>query len=258
MKDKKNLFSLEKKVALVIGGQGKLGSEICLALSRQGAKVISASRSKNLKKDLSRKFENLSVEYIQMDASNEKEVKRIAKLIEKKYGNIDILVNSASWRPMNKFMKDSVKNWEKSLQVNGSSLFVPSRIIGEKMASNRKGSIINISSIYGLNAPPMSIYEGSDFITEPDYPFLKFGCVGLSKYLSSYFAKDNVRVNVIAPGGIENDQSSIFKRKYNKMTPMGKMASADDITGSVIFLASDQSKYITGVVLPVDGGWSSV
>ena len=104
----------------------------------------------------------------------------------------------------------------------------------------------------------MHLYKDVNFITEPDYPYVKSGSIGLSKYLSSYYAAKNVRVNVIAPGGVFNNQPKEFLDKYNEIVPMGRMAEAQDIVGAAIFLASDASQYVTGIVLPVDGGWSSI
>lgn len=252
------MFSLNNKNALIIGGKGKIGFEISCGLARQGAKVFVASRDIDMSHETEKIFNNLNIEVIQMDASKEDEVISVVDYINSVSGNIDILVNSSAWRPSRNFMEDSIEDWEMSIRVNSSAIFVPSRIIGKKMAKNNKGSIINISSIYGITAPPMSIYEDCDFETEPDYPFLKSGCIGLSRFFSSYFAKDNVRVNVVAPGGVFNDQPEGFTKKYNKMVPMNRMASAKDIVGAVLFLSSDASSYVTGIVLPVDGGWTSV
>lgn len=252
------MFSLENKIALVIGGKGKIGLEISYGLAKQGAKVYVASRNIKVSKDVHKKFNDLGIKILKLDASIETEVNVAVNNIIENAGNIDILVNSSAWRPQKNFIDDSIENWENSIKVNSNAIFIPSRVIGRKMAQNKSGSIINISSIYGITAPPMSIYQDCDFETEPDYPFLKSGCIGLSKYLSSYFAEDNVRVNVVAPGGIFNNQPEGFTKRYNAMVPMRRMASAKDIVGAVIFLASDESSYVTGVVIPVDGGWTAV
>jgi NAD(P)-dependent dehydrogenase (short-subunit alcohol dehydrogenase family) len=252
------VFSLENKIALVIGGKGKIGLEISYGLAKQGAKVYVASRNVKVSKDVHKKFNDLGIKILKLDASIETEVNVAVNNIIENVGNIDILVNSSAWRPQKNFIDDSIENWENSIKVNSNAIFIPSRVIGRKMAQNKSGSIINISSIYGITAPPMSIYQDCDFETEPDYPFLKSGCIGLSKYLSSYFAEDNVRVNVVAPGGIFNNQPEGFTNRYNAMVPMRRMASAKDIVGAVIFLASDESSYVTGVVIPVDGGWTAV
>ena len=126
------------------------------------------------------------------------------------------------------------------------------------MSSQGGGSIINISSIYGMVAPDMSIYEGSDFETEPDYSFIKGGIISFSKYLSAYDSKKNVRINCISPGGFFNNQGEPFLSKYIEKTPLGRMASHDDMKGIALFLASEASSYITGSVIPVDGGWTAI
>jgi len=252
------MFSLKNKTALVIGGKGKIGLEISYGLAEYGAKVYVASRDIKLSRDIKNEFDDLGIEILKMDASIEDDVNSVVEKIINDAGNIDILINSSAWRPQTNFIDDSIEDWEKSIKINSNAIFIPSRIIGRKMAVGNGGSIINISSIYGITAPPMSIYEDCDFQTEPDYPFLKSGCIGLSKYLSSYFAKDNVRVNVIAPGGIFNNQPEGFTKKYNAMVPMKRMGCAKDIVGACIFLASDASSYVTGVVIPIDGGWTAV
>jgi NAD(P)-dependent dehydrogenase (short-subunit alcohol dehydrogenase family) len=252
------LFSLENKTALVIGGKGKIGSEISSSLAQSKCKVYVGSRSSKVEAQKKEFYDSLEIEILKMDASKEDEVIEITERIEKETDGIDILVNCSAWRPLTKFLDDSVENWEESIKTNSSAIFVPSRYIGRKMCERKKGSIINISSIYGLVAPTMSIYEGSDFETEPDYPFLKSGTIGLTKYFSSYFAKSNVRVNAVAPGGVENNQPEGFIKKYNYHVPMNRMANSQDIVGAVIYYASDASAYVTGTVLPIDGGWTAI
>ena len=107
-------------------------------------------------------------------------------------------------------------------------------------------------------APDMNIYNGLDFETEPDYPFIKGGIISFSKYLSSYYAKSNVRVNCISPGGFFNNQPELFLKNYISKTPLGRMANHDDMKGIALFLASDASSYITGSTIPVDGGWTAI
>lgn len=252
------MFSLNDKVALVIGGSGKIGFAIACALSNQGARVFVVSRSGPKNNSVAEAFERCGIEHLQMDASQEGEVGQVLETIRSQAGKIDILVNSSAWRPLTNFMDDSVENWNDSIKVNSAAIFCPTRMIGRHMAEQGGGSIINVSSIYGITAPPMSIYQDCDFETEPDYPFLKAGCIGLSRYFSSYFAKDRVRVNVVAPGGVFNDQPEGFTRRYNEKTPLGRMASPVDIAGAVVYLASDAASYVTGVVLPIDGGWTAV
>tara|TARA_B110000008_G_C16958536_1_gene559185 strand:+ start:864 stop:1643 length:780 start_codon:yes stop_codon:yes gene_type:complete len=255
-----NLFSLKGGCALVIGGAGKVGFPMAEALAEAGARVYIASRSaENYQLAVDRlKSLGLDVIGIAVDQSNESSVKQALKFISDGYKTPDILINSGCDRPMTKFYNDSIENWDKSMEVNSRGLFVTCRIFGNAMALQRKGSIINISSIYGMVAPDMGIYDGVNFETEPDYPFVKGGIIAYSKYLSSYYAKNNVRVNCISPGGVFNDQKEPFLSNYEKKTPLGRMANPNDMKGIALFLASEASSYITGSVIPVDGGWTAV
>ena len=254
------MFSLSGKVALIIGGAGKIGSFIAEGYLEAGATVILAS--KNIKKlqkvklQLEKISKNIFIEIV--DQSSEKSVKNLLKNIKKNNHKIDILVNSGVSRPMKKFFHDSYEKWDESMKVNSRGLFLTTKYFGEEMSKNNKGSIINISSIYGLVGPDMNLYEGSDFETEPDYPFNKAGMIGYSRYLASYFSKNNVRVNVICPGGVFNNQKNPFLEKYEEKVPLGRMAQKNDFKGLSILLASDASKYITGSVIPLDGGFTII
>lgn len=252
------LFSTKGKVALVIGGGGKIGFPMAEALAEAGATVYIGSRNEitysKAVNDLIQK--DLDVEGIFIDISDENSIQATLKKIKNRHGQIDILINSSSFRPMKKFMHDSWENWDSSMSTNARGLFLTCKIFGEDMAKNGSGSIINISSIYGLVAPDMSIYEGCDFETEPDYPFIKGGTIMFSKYLASYFAKKGVRVNVICPGGFYNNQDEPFLSNYISKTPLGRMAVHNDMKGAALFLSSEASSYITGSVIPVDGGWT--
>lgn len=255
-----NIFSLNNKTALIIGGAGKIGSYIAEGFLEAKAKVIIASKNtENLQKKIKqlKKISN-KIDYINVDQSSEASLQECLKQIKKKFGTPEILVNSGVSRPMTKFFDDSYDSWDESMRINSRGLFLSTKIFGEEMAKNGGGSIINISSIYGLVAPDMNIYEGSDFETEPDYPYNKGGMNSYSKYLASFFAKGNVRVNVIAPGGVFNDQNATFLKKYEKKVPLGRMAQKEDFKGLSIFLASDSSSFITGNIIPLDGGFTIV
>ena len=245
---------------MVIGGAGKIGFPMAEALAEAGAKVYIASRdSKNFQPIVDRLCsEGLAAEGLILDQSNEDNVIEAVSAISKNFKTPDILINSGCSRPMKKYFYDSVDNWDKSMQENARGMFITARAFGEIMAEVGKGSIINISSIYGLVAPDMKVYQGTNIETEPDYAFLKGGIISFSRYLASYYAGKGVRVNCVSPGGFYNNQPEPFLSQYIANTPMGRMAEHDDIKGVALFLASDASKYITGSVIPVDGGWTMV
>ena len=254
------LFSLKGQCAVVVGGAGKIGFPMVEALAEAGAKVYIASRRREnyliSVKKLQKK--GLDVEGITLDQSDEANVLEVLDQISNDFKAPDILINSGYSRPMKNYFDDTVDNWDKSMTINARGMFITCRAFGNVMAQQGKGSIINISSIYGIVAPDMSIYEGSNFEIEPDYPFIKGGIISFSKYLSSYYSNKNVRVNCISPGGFFNNQPEPFLTKYIAKTPLRRMATHDDMKGVALFLASDASSYITGSVITVDGGWTAL
>jgi NAD(P)-dependent dehydrogenase (short-subunit alcohol dehydrogenase family) len=255
-----SLLSLKKQVAVVIGGAGKIAFPMAESLAEAGAMVyIASTRNESYEPAVKKLIDaGLRAKGICLDMSDEESVLQALEKITVESKVPDILINSGCNRPMTKFMNDSVENWDKSMSVNARGLFITCRAFGNAMANQGGGSIINVSSIYGLVAPDMKIYEGSDFETEPDYPFTKGGTIMYSKYLASYYANRGVRVNCIAPGGFYNNQPELFLKKYIAKVPLGRMASHDDMKGVALFLASRASDYITGCVIPVDGGWTAI
>ena len=160
---------------------------------------------------------------------------------------------------MKKGIQDDLVKWQDSIINNSLSLFVPTRsCINHMISNNIQGSIITISSIYGIVAPQFKIYEDCDFISEPDYSYNKSAAIGFSKYIASLYAKSNITSNVIAPGGFLSNQPEKFKARYNDIVPQGRMANGKDIKELVVFLASDSARYINGAVIPLDGGWTAI
>ncbi len=247
---------LEDKIIIVTGALGKLGQNLCNNLNNANANVIGIGRLKNKNKELIKKISSFCDLY-DCDVSNELDFKNIISQIKKKYKKIDGLVTATSFRPMKLGLDDSIKNWTESISINSSAIFIPCRCIGKIMCNQKFGSIVNVSSIYGLGAPLPNLYEGTDLKTEPDYPFIKGGTIAFTKYLASFFGEYNVRVNVITPGGIFNNQPEVFLNNYSKRVPLQRLAFEDEVSNSIIYLLSDHSTYITGATIPIDGGWSA-
>ena len=253
----KNLFDIKKKCIVVIGGSGKIGSIISQALAKLEAKVFILSR--NAENKSIRLFKNNKNIYrINMDQSKTVEIKEALAKIKKIYKSPEVLINCSLIRPMKKFFADNHYSWDQSMITNARGLFLTSQIFGGEMKKNKKGSIINFSSIYGVVAPDQAIYKGEKFETEPDYPFIKGGTIMFTKYLASIFSKFNIRANVIIPGGFKDKQSKSFQKKYKKKTLIGRMANYSEILGPVVFLSSDASSYITGSSIVVDGGFTAI
>jgi NAD(P)-dependent dehydrogenase (short-subunit alcohol dehydrogenase family) len=257
-----DLFSLENECAVVIGGSGKIGMPISEALAEAGADVIIATRTlESAEKAITDfKSKGLSVDWVRVDQASEVSVKNcIEESVRLTNKFPKILINCGVERPMQgRFYDDTVDNWDKSMQVNARGLFVTCREFANVMATHGGGSIINVSSVYGVVAPDPRLYEGSDFETEPDYPYTKGGMIAFSNYLAAKFAHKKIRVNVLAPGGYFNNQPQPFLDNYCKKVPLGRMALYDDLKGPVVFLASQASSYITGQTICVDGGFTTV
>lgn len=252
------LFALDGTVAVVIGGAGKIGLPIVEALAEAGATVwIASPRQQSLERALNRmSASGLQCHGIELDQAEESSIESALRTITTESGAPAVLVNSGVERPMRKFLDDTAEAWDRSMAVNARGLFLTCRSFARVMAASGGGSIINVGSVYGLVAPDPSIYEGTEVGTEPDYPYTKGGMIQFTKYLAAYFAKSKVRVNCLCPGGLYNHQDERFVERYNKKVPMGRMASEEDLKGPALFLASRASQYVTGVVLPVDGGMS--
>ncbi|HID95199.1 MAG TPA: SDR family oxidoreductase [Candidatus Latescibacteria bacterium] len=251
------LFSLDGKVALVTGGAGLVGSSVSEALAEAGAVVIIASR--DIKKCQAKAGElrkqGLRVRAEQLDITDERSVSDFKGRIVSEWGRIDILANNAVSRPMKRF-DSPIEDWESSMKVNSTGLFLCTRIFISQMMKQNQGNIINISSIYGMVGPDFRIYDGTDMDMPPDYAFHKGGLINFTRYLATRFAP-HIRVNCISLGGLFADQPTKFVESYNRRVPLGRMAKGDDLKGAVVFLASDASAYVTGHNLVVDGGWTA-
>ena len=163
---------------------------------------------------------------------------------------------------MTKFFDDDIENWNKSVSKNSAAMFSTSRYFARKMSEAGGGSIVLISSIYGLVGPDNRIYEGSNYLggsinTPAVYSASKAGVIGLTKWLSTYWADKGIRVNCLVPGGVSTGQNSDFTELYSSRTPMSRMSEAHEIVPALLYLVSDASSYVTGQVISVDGGWGA-
>lgn len=170
---------------------------------------------------------------------------------------LDGLVNNAVARPMSS-PGESTREWEESLRVNATGIYLMHRHFGPLLRESETSSIVNIGSIYGMVGPTLQLYEGTDMGSGcPDYYFNKAGMVNLTRFYAAQLGADNVRVNCLSPGGFFNNQPEPFLSRYNDQTFLKRMGNESDLGGSVVFLLSDASRYITGVNLPVDGGFTA-
>lgn len=245
-------MKLKDKIVVVTGGSGLLGSTFLKQLRADGATAINADIA--IGKDLNRS------EY-KIDITNEESIHDLIKAVSDKFGKIDGWVNNAYPRTKDwgtSIEQEASASWKENLDMHLHGYMQCSRIACEHMKKNGAGSVINLSSIYGFQGPDFTVYEGTSIKNPFAYAAIKGGVLNFSRYLASYYGPFNVRVNCISPGGIFDNQNELFVKNYSAKTPMKRMGTPNDIAPSVSFLISDDSKYITGHNLVIDGGWSIV
>jgi NAD(P)-dependent dehydrogenase (short-subunit alcohol dehydrogenase family) len=194
---------------------------------------------------------------IRADIADTEDVKRVVRSADERFGRIDILVNNAAAQPPGMFSSVEefpIDVWNRVIAVNLTGQFLMCRAAAPHMARQGKGSIVNISSIYGVVAPDHRIYEGLDFNSPCVYSASKAGVLGLTRYLATYWSSSGIRVNSITPGGVFQGHKDPFLSKYSSRVPMGRMAAAHELGGAIVYLASDAASYVTGHNLVVDGG----
>jgi len=254
------MFSLKGKVAVVTGGAGLYGRQIVEAVAEAGAESYIASRNlENLEKVAAEhRGRGESVTPLRLDQGDEQSILALRDEILARSGRVDVLVNNAVLRPMKTGWDDDAALFDLSMHVNATGIFMMTRAFGEVMKSQRSGSIINISSMMGMVGVEWRNYEGTDMSGfYPDYFFHKGGLINFTRFCASYFGRFSVRVNCVSPGGLFNNQPARFVRQYSERTCLGRMANETDLKGVIAFLASDASAYVTGVNIPVDGGYTA-
>lgn len=265
-------FNLSGKVALITGGNGFLGKVFCKALATHGAHiVISDCNVDGLQECCNnlRKTDNVRAIGIPCDVADPHSVKEMVERTVSDFGKIDILHNNAAWKTddvdafFEPYESYSYDTWKAVLSVNLDGMFLVSQAVGNQMIRQESGgSIIQTASIYGVVGPDKRIYEGSLYQgrtinTPAAYAVSKGGVIALTKYLATTWADKNIRVNTLTPGGIENGQNKQFIDKYAEKVPMNRMGCPEDLSGVLVFLASDASNYITGQNIIVDGGFTA-
>lgn len=268
------MFRLDEHVVVVTGSTGLLGKEHALAVLSQGGKVclldIDEFRLDEFEASLPERWKDNVISFV-CDITNEARVSEVSKLILSKFGYVSGLINNAAINPSVEKNSDKFErlenitfdSWKNQLDVGLWGSLVCSRIFGQTMIDKRiAGSIINISSDHGIIAPNQNLYlkEGVDKKLQPvkpvTYSVVKHGIIGLTRYLATYWADVNIRVNALCPGGVLNGQDTHFLSKFNDLIPLGRPANPYEYRGSIVFLLSNESSYMTGSILVVDGGRS--
>ncbi len=264
MKNVKDLFSLENKVAIVTGGRGLYGSAISEGLCEMGATVVIASRNGAKCDEYAATLREKGYDAVGMslDLGDDESIKALAKAVYDKYGKIDILVNNAVDRSNLTTVEDATRaKLQDSMSINLNGQILLSQAVLEYMVEAKSGNVINISSMRGLDCPHFPFYPEAMQGQSVNYTTEKWAMIGMTKYMAGRFGKYGIRVNAIAPGGfspgLENDPlRKDFVKTYIDNCPLGCWANEDDIKGPIVFLASEASRYVTGETLVMDGGWT--
>ena len=246
------MSNLKNKIIVVTGGCGLLGAAMINDLKLKGAMILNLDVNQ---------LDDLNEGVIECDVTNEISVKRALDLIIDKFGRINGWVNNAYPRTSdwgNKFEDISLESWQKNVDFQLNSVFICSQKVLEIMKNQRSGVMVNIASIYGIRGPDFSVYKGTKMTMPAAYSAIKGGVVNFTRYLASYYAPYGVRINCVSPGGIFNDQNDVFVKQYENKVPIGRMGKPKEVAGPVSFLLSDESSYITGHNLVVDGGWTAI
>lgn len=265
---KKNFwFNLENNVVLITGGAGLLGKEHAKAVISCGATAVLADINYQAAVQAAQEL-GKDAYPLELDITSDQSIRNSLKTLIKKFNRVDVLINNAAIDPKvgDKGLAGTrLENYTftellEELKVNLVGAIAVSRTYGEYFAANKKGVILNISSDLGLISPDQRLYElpNVDDLSQPvkpvSYSVSKAGLIGLTKYLSTYWAHKNIRVNAICPGGIEVGQDNIFLKKIAERIPLGRLAKPDEYQALVAYLCSSESSYITGAVISADGG----
>ncbi len=275
----KEKFELAGKNALVVGGRGFLGRRFCAALAEFGAKVYSSDLpepSLAAARDHSTIASDQTIEQFNCDVTDPNSVRQMVEQVSAAAGRIDVLVYSVTAKPKDfyvPFTECSLEGWQLVLRAELDGLFLVTQSVGKIMERAGGGSMIFLSSIYGIVGNDQHIYEGSNLrelylgdntsetkqvYAHPVYAAAKGAVISLTRFLAAYWGDNNIRVNCISPGGLAHpDENEEFLKRYSARVPLGRKGGLDDVSGAVVYLASDASGYVTGHNLVVDGGWTA-
>ena len=239
------------RTVIVTGGSRGIGAAIVVELAKNNYNVVlnynnSEEKAKKIQKDL--KEQGINIEIFKADVSKREDVKKLVNFTIEKYNNIDILINNAGIDQIKPFMDITNEDWNKIIQTNLNSVFYCSQEVLKNMIHNKKGCIINISSIWGITGASCEVA----------YSVSKAGIDGMTKALAKEMGLSNIRVNSIAPGIVDTDMNKELSfeelQELKNEIPLGRVAAPEEIVKSVKWLIDDE--YVTGQIISVNGGWN--
>jgi NAD(P)-dependent dehydrogenase (short-subunit alcohol dehydrogenase family) len=268
-----SIFSLDGKVVVITGGAGLLGTKHAEVVAELGGTpwIIDIHEEKITKtiRHLEDSYGGKAYGRV-VNITSKEEVEGLCQEILKQSGRIDVLINNAANNPKVE-KKDGAKNWTRfenfpkdvwndDLSVGLTGAFLCSQVLGYQMSKSHGGVILNIASDLGIIGPDQRIYRNEGESSEDQdvkpvtYSVVKAGLIGLTRYLATYWPKNNVRANALAPGGVYAGQDDAFVERLTNLIPLGRMAEQDEYKGVVAFMISDASTYLNGSIISVDGG----
>lgn len=254
---------LEGKVVVVTGGAGLLGRTFCEAICEAGGIAVVAEKDEKEGKpfaaDLYKRYDQRAI-FVQADITSDASLHALIESVHNEYGYIDALVNNAYPRNKNygrAFEDVAYHDFVENMGMHVGGYFLASKHFLNYFTQQKNGgNIINMASIYGVVAPRFEIYEGTPMTMPVEYSVIKSGIIHLTKYISRYYKGRNIRCNAISPGGILNNQPEPFVERYNAYSATKGMLDPKDIAGTLVYLLSDEAKYVNGQNIVVDDGWS--
>tara|TARA_Y100000591_G_C21853150_1_gene713029 strand:- start:3511 stop:4245 length:735 start_codon:yes stop_codon:yes gene_type:complete len=234
---------------IITGSEGQIGKDLIKKIMNKKFTVISLDKKKKKKKN-----------YFCIDFNDDKAIIKTLEQIKKKYKNIFAVINLAAYQVFTDFEKRSISEIDLSYNVNIKSNILLSQFVYKNFFKYQKfGKIINISSIFGMYSPNFHNYKKNDRKSSEIYGATKAGIIQLTKYFANYMSNSNVNVNCISPGGVKNPntQTKKFIKRYSKNIPSKRMGKASEISNLISFLLSDESNYVNGENIIIDGGYSS-
>ena len=261
------LFSVKNMNIVITGTSGLLGNTYARALLLRGANVALIDIQGKESKKLQKEFENTNkVIFYKCDLSKPTEIKTVFTKIIKDFKKINVLINNAAFTSKQSFKIKDFKNyethpfdlWKKSFEINVDAVHICCQETLKIMKKQKTGSIINVSSNYGLLSPTFDTYKDEKLWTPPGYAVTKSAILNLTRYIANLYGKHGIRCNTMSPSGVATDKlTDRFKQRYASRNAFKRMANVSDYAGPMIFLCSDASGYMTGANLIVDGGWTA-
>ncbi|MGM0213471.1 SDR family NAD(P)-dependent oxidoreductase [Enterococcus sp. AZ109] len=251
------MFDLTNQIAVVTGASGGLGRQFALALARQGATIAILARRKEKMVQVAQEIQALGVECLPItcDVTKLAEVEKAAEMVIEKYGKVDILINNAGGGANAPLAEMTDEMWQHTIDIDLTAVFRCTKIFGQHMLKANYGRIINISSIMGM--------VGSSQLSVSGYQAAKAGVLNFTRAAAAEWAKSGITVNALCPGFFP---SETINEAYLKTlepiiisnTPMERAGRTGELDTAILFLAAKESSYVTGIVLPVDGGWTAI